>query len=126
MNIFVIFIKNILNKYAKDKEYPNAIDHYHCDGQYRGAPHIIFDLNYNVHQETSIDFQSGSKYNNHFIIKDLAEDFAKQFTRLRKNTETCINILHQIEKEVIRIGERGKEIMKALSYRLQDLWSVNC
>lgn len=126
MNIFVIFIKNILNKHAKDKEYPNAIDHYHCDGQYRGAPHIIFDLNYNVHQETSIDFQSGSKYNNHFIIKDLAEDFAKQFTRLRKNTETCINILVQIEKEVIRIGKRGKEIMKALSYRLQDLWSVNC
>lgn len=126
MNIFVIFIKNILNKHAKDKEYPNAIDHYHCDGQYRGAPHIIFDLNYNVHQETSIDFQSGSKYNNHFIIKDLAEDFAKQFTCLRKNTETCINILVQIEKEVIRIGKRGKEIMKALSYRLQDLWSVNC
>ena len=126
MNIFVIFIKNILNKHAKDKEYRNAIDHYHCDGQYRGAPHIIFDLNYNVHQETSIDFQSGSKYNNHFIIKDLAEDFAKQFTRLRKNTETCINILVQIEKEVIRIGKRGKEIMKALSYRLQDLWSVNC
>ena len=126
MNIFVIFIKNILNKHAKDKEYPNAIDHYHCDGQYRGAPHIIFDLNYNVHQETSIDFQSGSKYNNHFIIKDLAEDFAKQFTGLRKNTETCINILVQIEKEVKRIGERGKEIMKALSYRLQDLWSVNC
>ena len=126
MNIFVIFIKNILNKHAKDKEYPNAIDHYHCDGQYRGAPHIIFDLNYNVHQETSIDFQSGSKYNNHFIIKDLAEDFAKQFTCLRKNTETCINILVQIEKEVKRIGERGKEIMKALSYRLQDLWSVNC
>lgn len=126
MNIFVIFIKNILNKHAKDKEYRNAIDHYHCDGQYRGAPHIIFDLNYNVHQETSIDFQSGSKYNNHFIIKDLAEDFAKQFTCLRKNTETCINILVQIEKEVKRIGERGKEIMKALSYRLQDLWSVNC
>ena len=126
MNIFVIFIKNILNKHAKDKEYRNAIDHYHCDGQYRGAPHIIFDLNYNVHQETSIDFQSGSKYNNHFIIKDLAEDFAKQFTCLRKNTETCINILVQIEKEVIRIGKRGKEIMKALSYRLQDLWSVNC
>lgn len=126
MNIFVIFIKNILNKHAKDKEYPNAIDHYHCDGQYRGAPHIIFDLNYNVHQETSIDFQSGSKYNNHFIIKDLAEDFAKQFTCLRKNTETCINILVQIEKEVIRLGKRGKEIMKALSYRLQDLWSVNC
>lgn len=126
MNIFVIFIKNILNKHAKDKEYPNAIDHYHCDGQYRGAPHIIFDLNYNVHQEASIDFQSGSKYNNHFIIKDLAEDFAKQFTCLRKNTETCINILVQIEKEVIRIGKRGKEIMKALSYRLQDLWSVNC
>lgn len=122
MNIFVIFIKNILNKHAKDKEYPNAIDHYHCDGQYRGAPHIIFDLNYNVHQETSIDFQSGSKYNNHFIIKDLAEDFAKQFTCLRKNTETCINILVQIEKEVIRIGKRGKEIMKALSYGLQDLW----
>lgn len=126
MNIFVIFIKNILNKHAKDKEYRNAIDHSHYAGQYRGAPHIIFDLNYNVHQETSIDFQSGSKYNNHFIIKDLAEDFAKQFTCLRKNTETCISFLVQIEKEVIRIGKRGKEIMKALSYRLQDLWSVNC
>lgn len=86
------------------------------------GPHIIFDLNYNVHQETSIDFQKGSKYNNRFIIKDLAEDFAKQFTCLRKNTETCINILVQIEKEVIRIGKRGKEIMKALSYGLQDLW----
>ena len=34
MNIFVIFVKNVLNKHAKDKEYRNAIDHSHYPGQY--------------------------------------------------------------------------------------------
>ena len=36
---------------------------------------------------TPIVFNYGSNYDLHFIIKELAEEFKKQFTCLRENTK---------------------------------------
>ena len=55
-------------------------------GEYRGAAHSICNLDYSVHKKI-IAFHNGSNYDYHFIIKELAEEFKKQFTCLGESTE---------------------------------------
>ena len=50
----------------------------------------------------------------HFIIKELAEEFKKQFTCLGKNTEKYITLTIPIEKVATRIN--GEELIKNTSY----------
>ena len=61
-------------------------------------------------------FHNGSNYNYHFIIKELAEEFKKQFPCLEENTEKCMIFKVPIEKEVLRIDKNGEEITKNISY----------
>ena len=42
-------------------------------------------------------FHNGSNYDYHFIVKELAEKFKKQFTSLKKNTEKYITFTVPIE-----------------------------
>ena len=53
---------------------------------------------------------NGSNYDYHFIIKELAEQFKKQFTCLGENTEKYITFRVPIEKDVTRIDKNGEEI----------------
>ena len=53
---------------------------------------------------------NGSNYDYHFIIKELAEEFKKQFTCLGENTEKYITFRVPIEKDVTRIDKNGEEI----------------
>ena len=55
---------------------------------------------------------NGSYYDYHFITKDLAEEFKKQFTCLGENTEKHIAFTVPIEKEVTRINKNGEEVTK--------------
>ena len=64
-------------------------------------------------------FHDGSNYDYHFIIKELAEEFKKQFTCLGQNTENNITFTVPIKKEVTRIDKNGEEITKNKSYILQ-------
>ena len=59
-----------------------------------------------------IAFHDASNYDYHVIIKELAEEFKKQFTCLGGNNEKCITITIPIEKEVTRIDKIGEKIMK--------------
>ena len=59
-----------------------------------------------------IVFHNGSNYDCHVIIKELAEQFKKQFTCLGENTEKYIVFTVLIEKEVTRIEKNGEEITK--------------
>ena len=75
-----------------------------------------------------IVFHSGSNYDYHFI-KDLAEEFKKQYTCLGENTQKCITLTVSIEKQVKRIDKSGWEITKNISYifsllTAQDLWQA--
>ena len=47
---------------------------------YRGTVHTISNLKYSVSKRIPIAFHNGSSYDYHFIIKELAEEFEKQFT----------------------------------------------
>ena len=67
---------------------------------------------------------NGSNYDYHFIIKELAEQFKKQFTCLGENTEKYITFTVPIEKEVTRIDKNGEEITKNICYILQFIDSA--
>ena len=64
-------------------------------------------------------FHNEFNYDYHFIIKELAEEFKKQFTCLGKNTEKYITFTIPIEKEVTIIDENREEITKNIFYILQ-------
>ena len=64
-------------------------------------------------------FHNEFNYDYHFIIKELAEEFKKQFTCLGKNAEKYITFTIPIEKEVIIIDKNREEITKNIFYILQ-------
>ena len=56
-------------------------------GKYRGVAHSMCSLRFNVPNEITVVFHNGSKYDYHFIIKELANKFEGQFECLWENTE---------------------------------------
>ena len=67
-------------------------DHCHYTGKYRGAAHSNCNLNYEITKEIPVVFHNGSKYDYHFIIKQLAREFKCNFECLGENTEKYIPI----------------------------------
>ena len=102
----------------KDKKYHKVNDHCLYTGEYRGAAFSICNLKYSVPKNIPIVVHNGSNYDYHFIIKELAEEFKKQFTCLGENTEKYITFTVPIEKEVARIDKNGQEITKNICYIL--------
>ena len=74
MQIFVIFVK--------DKKYRKIKGHCHYADVYRGATHSIRNIKYSLPKEIPVVFHNGSNYGYDFIIKELPEEFEKQFTCL--------------------------------------------
>ena len=70
----------------KDKK-RKARDHCHYAREYRGAAHSIFNLKYSISERIPVVFHNRSNYDYDFIIKELAEEFKKQFTCLGENTD---------------------------------------
>ena len=99
-------------------------DHCHYIAAYRGPEPSIYNLKYSVPKNISIVFHNESNYDYHFIIKELAEEFEKQFNCLGANTEKYINFAVPIEKDVTRIDKNGEEITKNISYILQFIDSA--
>ena len=84
----VIFIKkNLKINIWKIKKHRQLRDHCHYTEECRGAAHSMSNLNIVYLKKIPIMFHNGCNYNYHFIIKELAEEFKKQFTCLGENTE---------------------------------------
>ena len=81
-------------------------------------------LKHSVAKKHPIVFHNRSNYDYHFIIKELAEEFKKQFTFLGENTEKNISFTVPMEKEVTRIDKNGEEITKNISYMLKFIDSA--
>ena len=92
--------ENFEDKHATGKKYPNIRGHYHYTTEYRGAAHIICNLKYSVPTEIPLVFHNGSNYDYDFIIKELLEEFGKQFNCLGENTEKYITFSVPIEKKL--------------------------
>ena len=58
--------------------------------KYRDAAHNICNLRYKTLKEIPVVFYNGSKYDNHFIIKKIAEKVKGHFQCLGENTEKYI------------------------------------
>ena len=76
-------------------------------------------------KKVPIPFHNGSNYDYHFIIKELEEEFKKQFTSLGGNTK-YITFTVAIEKK-LRLRKTEKKLQKIyLTYYnlliAQDLW----
>ena len=74
-------------------------DHCHYSGKYRGAAHSIYNVRYKMPNEIPVVFHNGSKYDYHFIIKQLAREFKGNFECLGENTEKYITFSVPIKKE---------------------------
>ena len=72
--------------------------------------HSIYNLKYSMPKKNSIVFHNRSNFDNHFIIKQLAKVFEKQFTCLGENTEK--KQLLQFQKEITRIEKVKKKLQK--------------
>ena len=87
------------NKKMKFKLYKKVRDHCHYTGKFKRAAHSICNLNYKVPQEIPVKIHNGSKYDYHFIIRELAEEFKGEFECLGENTEKYISFSVPIKKE---------------------------
>ena len=67
--------------------------------KFREAAHSICNLNYKERQEIPVKIHNGSKYDYHFRIKELAEEFKGKFECLGENTEKYISFSVPIKKE---------------------------
>ena len=81
--------------------------------------HNIHNLKYSAPKKISIVFHNRCKYDYHFIIKELPEEFKTQVTCLEESSKKYITFTVPIEKEVKRINKNGKETTKDISYILQ-------
>ena len=99
----------------KDKNCHKVRDICNYTGEYGSAVHSICNLRYSLPKNISIVFHNGSNYDDHFIIKELAEEFKNQFTCLGEKTEKYITFTVPVEKEVTRIDKNGEEISKNIS-----------
>ena len=108
------------------KKYHTVRNQWYHTEEYRGAAHNICNLKHSVLKKISITFHNGSNYGYHFVIKELAEEFRKiTYLFRRKHGKKNRTFTVPIKKEVARISENGKEIIKNVSCNLliaQDLW----
>ena len=71
------------NKENEFKLYSKVRDHCHYTGKFRGAAHSICNLSDKTPKEIPAVIHNSSKYECHFIIKELSEEFKGQFKSLR-------------------------------------------
>ena len=76
-----------LKKLSKTKSYRKVIDHCHYTGKYRGAARSIYNLKFNVPNESLVAFHNGSNYDLHFIIKKLSNKIKIKFECLGEAQE---------------------------------------
>ena len=69
----------ILKNLSKNINYQKVRDHCHSTGKYRGEAHSICNLKLNLPHEIPVVFHNGSNYDYHFIVKELANAFERQF-----------------------------------------------
>ena len=91
------------------KKYFKVKYHCHSTGKYRGAPHDICNLRHKIPKEIPVVFHNVSTYDNHFIIKELAEEFEGEFEYFGESAEKHINFSVQIKKETTKRDKDGND-----------------
>ena len=109
----------------KDKfKYIKVRHHCHYTGKFRGAADSTCNLRYAVPNKIPITIHNRSTYDDHFIIKQLPEEFEGKFKCLGENTEKYITYSLPIKKEVANDDyddDDNGEKKKTAEYRLSFL-----
>ena len=98
---------------------------------------IIYQKNikYKIPKEIPVVFHNGSTYDYHFIIKELAEEFDRQFQCLGENTEKYITFSLPTKKELddskpitykIKLIDNFRFMSCSLSILVDNLSDINC
>ena len=115
-NLFIFAEKHLKINMLRIKHIAKVTNCCPYTGEYGVTTHCIYNLKYSL----PIVFHKRSNYdNNHFIIKELIEEFEKQFTCLEKNTETFIELTRKDERR-----EKNRRLYPT-DYNFltaQDLW----
>ena len=96
------------------KKHHKVKDHCHYTRKYRGAAHNICNLRYRIPKEIPIAFHTGSTYDYHFIIKELAKEFDGNFECLGENTEKYITFSVPLKKEI-----KNKNKIIEITYKIK-------
>ena len=110
----------------KDKKYCKVRDHCQFTEECWG---VACSIKYSVPKEIPTVFNNGSKFNYHFIINKLAEEFEKQVTCLGENTEKYITSSVPIEKAITRVNKNAnnhKNCILQIAIYWQHKISGNC
>ena len=107
------------------KKHCNVRDHCHYTGEYGSIACSIHNSKYCTPKEITVIFSIiFSKYDYHFIIKELGWDFEEQFTCFGENTEKYIALSFPIGKEVTKISKKRKETTRTIFYKLKFIESI--
>ena len=82
------------------KLYKKVRDHCHFTWKFRVAAQSICNLRYKVPHEIPVKLHNVSKYDYHFIIKELAKEFkGEEFECLGENSEKYISFSVPVKKK---------------------------
>ena len=104
---------------AGNKKYHKVKDHCHYTGKCRGATRDICNLRYKIPKKIPVVFHNSSKYDYHFIIKELAEEFEGELECLRENTEKNITFSVPIKKKIRKKDKNGNDKIIKISYKIK-------
>ena len=74
--------------------------------------------------EISVVFHNRSNYDYHSIIKELANEFERQFECLVENNEKYKTFSVPTKKEITKINEDGNKSVDSISYRITFIDSM--
>ena len=77
----------ITPRLSKDKNHGKIRNHCHFTCKCRGEAHSICNIRFNVLNEIHVVVHNRSKYDYHFIMKELASEFKDKFGSLGEYTE---------------------------------------
>ena len=106
--------KEEFNTDYSDKKHHKVKDHCHYTRKYRRAAHNICNLRYKIPKEMPIVFHNGSKYDFHFIIKELVKKLDRNFECLGENKEKYIKFSVPIKKEI-----KNKNKIIKITYKIK-------
>ena len=93
------------NEKKKFKLYKKVRDHCHYARKFRGAAHSICNLRYKVPQEILVKIHNGSKYDYHFIIRELAEELKVNLSVQEKIQKNILPFQYQLKKKMIMVKQ---------------------
>ena len=106
--------KEEFNTDYSDKKHHKVKDHCHYTRKYRRAAHNICNLRYKIPKEMPVVFHNGSKYDFHFIIKELVKKLDRNFECLGENKEKYIKFSVPIKKEI-----KNKNKIIKITYKIK-------